>query len=678
MVIRCDGRPLSAILASERDREERRGRRGGSRCTAVARVGPEHAALALGRSARARACERTHRWRRADSARGSERRLPVVAVAGASRPADERERRDEPPFDNGIGGLNADGDYEIRSLATACRRRRGSNVIANPHGGFIVSETRGGVHLGREQLLLSASRRGTTTPCRDPASDVLYLRDEGTGDVWSATPAPVVNGDVFTVTPRRRLFHLRHRARRHRHRADGRAWPPTTPVKLSLLRMTNRGDAAAAPHRHRVTWNGRWACMREQTQHHVRTRFDRDTSAILARNHFDPQFADWVAFLAMSEPVTSYTGDRRGFIGRNGTLRSPAALRDDQLNKVDRRRLRPLRRAAVPARAGPGRDARRWWSCSAPARPRTTRAPCSRVTLPWATPARPCRRTDRGVGPSDSRSSPCETPEPSFDAMVNRWTLYQALACRMWARSALYQSSGAYGFRDQLQDVMAFVYAEPALAREHILRASRAPVPRGRRAALVAPAERARRAHPVLRRPGLAPVRGRPLPADDRRRVGARRVRPLPLHARARARTSTRCTTCPSVTDEHASVYEHCLRALRRACTTGVHGLPLIGTGDWNDGMNRVGDGGPGRERLAGLVPHPHAARLRRAGRRARRRRRGAATSARRADAYAAAVEAHALGRRLVPPRLLRRRHAARLARRATSAASTRSRRAGA
>ena len=185
------------------------------------------------------------------------------------------------------------------------------------------------------------------------------------------------------------------------------------------------------------------------------------------------------------------------------------------------------------------------------------------------------------------------TPEPSFDAMVNRWAPYQALACRMWARSAFYQSSGAYGFRDQLQDTMAFVYAEPRLAREHVLRAAARQFVEG---------DVQHWWHPQSGRG----VRTRfsddlawlPFVVEHYLRVtGDDSVLDayVPFLAmRALAPHEHELYDLPSVTDEHASVYEHCLRALRRACTTGVHGLPLIGSGDWNDGMSRVGIEGRG------------------------------------------------------------------------------------
>jgi cyclic beta-1,2-glucan synthetase len=232
-----------------------------------------------------------------------------------------------------------------------------------------------------------------------------------------------------------------------------------------------------------------------------------------------------------------------------------------------------------------------------------------------------------------------KTPEPTFDAMLNRWTLYQALACRMWARSALYQSSGAYGFRDQLQDVMALVYAEPALARAQIVRAAGRQFLEG---------DVQHWWHPQSGRG----VRTRfsddlawlPYVVDHYvRSTGDASVLDeyVPfLSMRSLEPDEHEVYDLPQVTDEHGSVYEHCLRALRRACTAGPHGLPLIGTGDWNDGMNRVGMEGKGESvwlawfliaTLRSFAEHVE-----------RRGDSGVVAEFRRnADDYAAAVEAH-------------------------------------
>jgi cyclic beta-1,2-glucan synthetase len=334
--------------------------------------------------------------------------------------------------------------------------------------------------------------------------------------------------------------------------------------------------------------------------------------------------------------VTSHTADRREFLGRNGTAADPAALRNElagatgagidpcaALRCVLELAAHETREIVVVLGAAEGEEAAR------------------RMVAEYRDVSRAAAAVSRTVDDWTQRLSviTVRTPEPSFDVMLNRWTLYQALACRMWGRSALYQSSGAYGFRDQLQDAMAFVYAEPGVAREHILRASGRQFVEG---------DVQHWWHPHSGRG----VRTRfsddlawlPYVVDHYVRVtGDASVldESVPfLTMRALEPHEHEVYDLPQVSDDRADVYEHCLRALRKACTTGAHGLPLIGIGDWNDGMNRVGVEGRGESvwlawflvtTLRGFAGHVEA--------------RGdvevAADLRRRAEAYATAVEAH-------------------------------------
>ncbi len=537
-------------------------------------------------------------------------------------------------FDNGIGGLNVAGDYQMRIRSDGLPPAPWCNVIANPHGGFVVSE-RGCGFTWAENSYFYRLTPWHNDPVSDPASEVLYLRDEETGDLWSATPAPVGRDATYTVrhSAGATVFEATQdeiASRLTMSMADGQA------VKLSVLEVTNQGQR---PRRICVTAYVEWSLgvNREHTQHQVRTQFDPHLQAMLASNRFDPCFADWVAICALSEPVTGHTADRREFLGRNGTAEDPAALRQGPLAQTTGLGFDPCAALQCVLELAPGETRELSMVLGAAATHDEARRIITRYFVPGAAAA----ESAQSVALWDQRLSviSVRTPEPSFDAMINRWSLYQALSCRMWARSALYQSGGAYGFRDQLQDVLAFLYAEPGVARDHILRAAARQFVEGDVQHWWHPQTgrgvRTRFSDDLAWLPYVVDqyvrVTGDASVLDEY--VPFLTMRPLAPHEHE-------VYDLPQVTAEHGSVYEHCLRALRKACTAGPHGLPLIGAGDWNDGMNRVGVGGRGESvwlawfliaTLREFAAHAQA-----------RRDADVATDLRvRADAYAAAVEAH-------------------------------------
>jgi cyclic beta-1,2-glucan synthetase len=557
--------------------------------------------------------------------------VTTLTSTHAAPPPDDQAGSDGDTPENGFGGITTAGDYRIVVAGDRVPPLPWANVIANPLGGFLVTE-RGAGFVWSGSSYFYRLTPWHNDPVSDPPGEVLYLRDEATGDVWCPTPAPVRTAGRYTVrhAPGATTFEHHHGSIATTLTlglADDAA------VKLSLLTITNGGSE---PRRLAITAFVEWSlgAMREHTQHQVHTALDPQRRAILARNTFDPQFAEAVAFCALSEPLIDHTADRREFLGRNGTVAAPAGL-------------------AVPltGTTGAGHDPCAALRAALELKPGETREvvlvlgaaesdEAARALLDRFGRARAARdAVDQHAARWDERLSTItvRTPEPSFDVMLNRWLLYQTLVCRVWARSALYQSSGAYGFRDQLQDVMAVAHAEPALAREHILRAAGRQFiegdvqhwwhpPAGRGVRTKFSDDLAWLPYVVehyVRVTGDASV------LDET--VAFLAMRALETHEHE-------VYDQPHPSDQLGSIYEHCVRALRRASTVGSHGLPLIGIGDWNDGMNRVGVEGRGESvwlawfliaTLRAFAPHAE-------------RRGDAALAAEfraRADAYAAAVE---------------------------------------
>jgi cyclic beta-1,2-glucan synthetase len=488
---------------------------------------------------------------------------------------------------NGTGGFNSEGEYEIRLTGKSLPPAPWINVIGNPVSGCLISES------GSSATWASNSSFRLTPwhndPVEDPSSECIYIRDDDTGDLWTATPEPVRELTPYTV---------RHGAGysvfEHEHKGIVSSLrigvPKDDPLKISVLTIRNSGTTMR---RLQITSYVEWllGTDRERTQHHIRTKVVEASSTMLARSGFDPQFSSLIAFTALSDPLATYTAARREFIGRNGTLSAPAALARSGMTKDTGDTIDPC--AAMQARVelAPGQSHRvviLLGGCQG-------EDEAMRLIAKYQRPDDASAALDSAARVWRDRLSliSVKTPDPTFDRMLNCWTLYQALSCRLWARGGLYQWSGAYGFRDQLQDVMAFVHAEPAIAREHILRSASRQFEEGDVQHWWHPQSgrgiRTRFSDDLI---WLPYVVNHYLSVSNDMQILDEKV-PY-LHLRELAPGEVELFEFPEVSEVVEPLYDHCARALRRGCTVGEHGLPLIGTGDWNDGMNRVGVDGKG------------------------------------------------------------------------------------
>jgi len=499
----------------------------------------------------------------------------------------------ELPYFNSLGGFTPDGrEYAIYLGPNTHTPAPWANVIANPTFGTLISETGAGfAWYGNSQR--NRLTQWSNDPVMDPPSEAVYIRDEETGVYWTPTPSPIREETAYRA---------RHGAGYtvFEHNSNGIEQELTVfvpvdekggePIKLQRLLLRNDSS------RHRklsVTYYVEWTLgeNRESSQMHVVTHWDDEVQALLARNRYHPEYGDRVAFAAINPPPESYSGNRTSFLGRNRSLGNPAAMERTGLSRLTGAGFDPCAALQVTVELAPGERAE--ITCmlgqAESVEEVRKRVLVYREGLALETALSQTKAWWDGL----LSTIEVHTPELAADFLINRWLLYQSLSCRIWGRSAFYQSAGAFGFRDQLQDVMAFLYAYPELAREHILLAASRQFKEGDVQHWWQP-------------PSGAGIRSRI--SDDHlwlpyvvahyiKTTGdldiLRMAVPF-LDAPTLEDDQHEMFFTPEVALERATLFEHCRRAVTRSMTFGPHGLPLIGTGDWNDGMNLVGAGGKG------------------------------------------------------------------------------------
>jgi cellobiose phosphorylase len=500
----------------------------------------------------------------------------------------ELPRRDLIIF-NGLGGFTRDGkEYIITTTSGKKTPAPWVNVLANRNFGSVVSEN-GLAYTWAENAHEFRLTPWHNDPVSDTRGEAFYIRDEESGHFWSPTPLPRCGTGAYVS--------------RHgfgysvfEHNEDGIRSELTVyvaldaSVKFSVLKIRNSSEQLR---RLSATGYVEWVLgdLKPKSAMHVITEIASQSGALFARNPYNMEFTDRIAFFDVNDISRTLSGDRGEFLGRNGTLLAPAAMIRARLSGKVGAGLDPCGALQIPFELaegqereivfllGLGRDSddannlvRRFRGSGA------ARAALDRVHQHWT----------RTLG-----TVQVETPDESLNVLTNGWLLYQTLACRFWARSGFYQSGGAFGFRDQLQDVMALIHAEPHLLREQlILCASRQFVEGDVQHWWHPPSGRGVRTHcsdDYLWLP-LAACRY-VLSTGD---TGVLNESIQFLEGRPVNPEDDSYYDLPGRSPEAASLYQHCVRAILRGLRFGAHGLPLMGTGDWNDGMNLVGMHGKG------------------------------------------------------------------------------------
>ncbi|MEP6997642.1 MAG: glucoamylase family protein, partial [Betaproteobacteria bacterium] len=522
----------------------------------------------------------------------AEARIPRIAPTRNYRSqafADAGAPGDGLTLFNGIGGFSPDGrEYVIAPGAGKVTPAPWANVLANPSFGTVVSESGLG-YTWSDNAHLFRLTPWHNDPVSGSSGEAIYLRDEETGHFWSPTSSPC-GGAAPYVTRHGFGYSI------FEHTEDGVRSELTlfvaldAAVKFFSLKVHND---SGRPRRLSVTGYVEWVLgdVRSKSAMHSSTEIDARTGALYARNPYNSEFSDRVAFFDVDEPTRTVTGSRTEFLGRNGTLRKPAAMHRVRLSGRTGAGLDPCAAMQVAFDLADGQQRETVFRLGAASNADAASQLVQRfrgsaaatealegVALHW-------RHTLTAVQ--------IDTPDTALNVLTNGWLVYQTIASRLWGRSGFYQSGGAFGFRDQLQDAMALVHTEPKLLRAQIALCASRQFIEGDVQHWWHPASgRGVRTHcsdDYLWLPLAASryvlatgdmtildqathyLEGRPVNAED-----------------------DSYYDLPGQSDERASVYAHCVGAILHGLRFGIHGLPLIGSGDWNDGMNLVGRRGKG------------------------------------------------------------------------------------
>lgn len=513
---------------------------------------------------------------------------PLLAMATPA-PASTASPQPDLTFENGTGGFSADGrEYVITLPPGNYTPAPWCNVLANEHFGCLVSES----SLGVTWSLNSGGNKLTpwrNDPVLDTPSEVLYLRDEETAEVWSPTPLPA-GGASTTVIRHGAGYSTFERTDHGLEQTMTVFMPPDSPLKIVQLRVKN---VLARHRRLTATYYAEWAlgARRAEQSTYITSEHNRNTGALLATCNWNEEFAGRVAFLAAKENPHGFTTDRLEFLGRRGDYARPEALERWGLTGSTEPGVDPCAALQVHLELAPGEQIETHFVLGQAA----SRDEALKLVTQFRAPAavETARQEldtfwDKLLG-----SVRVKTPEPAMDLMLNRWLLYQTVSSRLFGRIGFYQASGAFGFRDQLQDVLALVHASPERTRAHILDAAAHQFEQGDVLHWWHPPSgrgvRSRCSDDLLWLPFVTAefvaatgdmtildvsipfLTGEPLKADEHDRYAQYEV-----------------------SQASAPLVEHCRRALEHGATEGAHGLPLMGDGDWNDGMNHIGAEGRG------------------------------------------------------------------------------------